>query len=187
MGDQQRLTYSEKLLDHFRNPRGVGSLDPHDGRGTIGDPDCGDFLEVTLRLSEDSQTISEIAFRVQGCPAAIATSSAMIELVRGRSVDEALQLTKEQIIEHLGGVPERKVHCSLLAIDGLQRALNHAFLRRMFTRSGIVSSPEELDEKLVAGELDSYFHSCDGSCSSKAEGNHPEAPSCSERARNERE
>lgn len=164
MSDNERLEYSDTLLDHFRHPRGVGSLDPFDGRGTIGDPDCGDFLEVTLRLSEDSQQIAEIAFRVQGCPAAIATSSAMIELVQGRSIEEAMKLSKEDIIAHLNGVPERKIHCSLLAIDGLQRAVQHALLRRVFTRSGIVGSPEEFDNKFAAGELDSYFHTCDGTC-----------------------
>ncbi|MFZ2959671.1 MAG: iron-sulfur cluster assembly scaffold protein [Candidatus Ozemobacteraceae bacterium] len=156
--------YNEKVIEHFMNPRHVGVLDPCDGGGRIGDPDCGDFLEVTLRLSDESEVITDIAFRVKGCPAAIATSSIMAEMVFGGAVDKALQMSDQDIVDALGGLPEAKVHCSLLAVRGLHLALQNAIYKRLFVKSGIVTSPEEFDQKYAAGELSHYFHTCDGSC-----------------------
>lgn len=160
--------YSERVLDHFHNPRGVGVLDQYDGIAHIGDPQCGDFLEVTLRLSSDLQTVAAVAFRVKGCPAAIATSSAMVELVQGMPVDKAVELTEEQIIKALDGLPPGKEHCSLLSVRALQIALCDAVVRRLMKHKGIVQDDSEYEQLKAGGFLDEIFghglHHCDGSC-----------------------
>ncbi len=161
--------YSDRVLEHFYHPRGVGRLEPYDGIGTLGDPDCGDFLEVTIRLSEDHERLTAVAFRVKGCPAAIATSSMMTELSTNATVEQSLALTDQQIIDALDGLPPGKEHCSLLAVRGLQLAVQDALLRRLLKKAGMVTTDEEFDQLKASGGLEHFFHRCDGSCEALAE------------------
>lgn len=117
------LFYNEVVLDHFINPRNVGELaEPEtDGFGTAGDPVCGD--QMNLWISIRSGTIARIAFRSFGCPGAIATSSMLTALVEGRTLEEARSITDDDVVSALGGIPEKKRHCSLLGVRALQSAL----------------------------------------------------------------
>jgi nitrogen fixation NifU-like protein len=160
--------YSPQVIDHFQNPRHVGEVENADGRGLIGDPDCGDFLEMTIRLSADHQMIEAVAYRIKGCPAAIATASIATELVKGKTVEAALGVTDQTIISAIGGLPEAKVHCSLLAVKALQAALQHALLKRLFLKSHLVASAAEFDQQWESGEIARRLgmpdHACDGTC-----------------------
>ncbi len=109
--------YTEKLIEHFKQPRNVGEIPDADGIGTIGDPSCGDFLRVFIKVSEGR--ISEFKFKVYGCPAAIATTSILSEIVLGKTLDEAIRITDLDIAEALGGLPDPKMHCSNLGAEGL--------------------------------------------------------------------
>jgi NifU-like protein involved in Fe-S cluster formation len=113
--------YSETLIDHFTRPRHLGELDDANGVGTIGDPSCGDFLRIYIRVEEN--TIRDISFLCQGCPAAIASGSATTELAAGRTLQAAVQITDIQVSEHLGGMPEEKLHCSNLGVGALRFAI----------------------------------------------------------------
>jgi nitrogen fixation NifU-like protein len=114
--------YSDKVLDHFRNPRNVGELEDADGVGTVGNPVCGDVMTIYIKVEEDR--ISDISFKTFGCGAAIATTSMTTELAKGKTLDEALKITREQVAEELGGLPPVKMHCSNLAADALHEAIN---------------------------------------------------------------
>lgn len=113
--------YGETLLDHFLNPRHLGELPSANCTGTIGDPVCGDFLRVYLRVRGD--VISDISFLCQGCPAAIASGSATTELAFGKTIDDALLITEDAVSEYLGGLPGEKVHCSNLGVAALRYAI----------------------------------------------------------------
>lgn len=115
------LVYNETLIDHFLHPRNVGEIENPDASATVGDPTCGDFIRVYLKV-EDGK-ISAFKFLTQGCPGAISTSSIATELAIGKTLDEALQLTDNDVIIAAGGIPARKAHCSLLAIRGLHQAI----------------------------------------------------------------
>ena len=115
------MKYSEKVIDHFTNPRNVGVIEDADGVGRIGNPVCGDMMEMSVKI--DDNVISDIKFRTFGCGAAIATSSIATELIKGKEIDEALELTNRAIAEALGGLPPVKMHCSVLAADALKMAL----------------------------------------------------------------
>lgn len=115
--------YSDILIEHFLNPRNAGSLARPDGVGTMGDPDCGDFLRVYIKV-EDSR-ISDIKFEISGCPAAIATSSVLTELAMGESLEEALNICDIDIIKAIGGLPDPKVHCSNLGAGALHEAIRN--------------------------------------------------------------
>lgn len=156
--------YSPKVIEHFQNPRHVGRLNPYDGIGKLGDPDCGDFLEMTVRLSDDHKTISDIAFRIKGCPAAVATASVTAERAMGQTIEEAVSFTDEMIIKELDGLPPGKEHCSMLAVRGLHMALQNAMFRILFKRAGIVDSDEAFNKLVDSGEFDKMIHTCDGSC-----------------------
>lgn len=115
------LIYNEILIDHFLNPRNIGEIENPDVVATVGDPACGDFIRVYLKV-EDGR-ITAFKFLTQGCPGAISTSSIATELAIGKTLDEALQLTDNDVIRAAGGIPARKAHCSLLAIRGLHQAI----------------------------------------------------------------
>ncbi|MBN1568630.1 MAG: iron-sulfur cluster assembly scaffold protein [Acidobacteria bacterium] len=117
------LYYSEAVIDHFMNPRNVGELPENetDGYGLVGDPSCGD--QMKLWISVRSGHIDKIAFKSFGCPGAIATSSMLTDLAKGKSIDEARRITDDEVVEALGGIPERKKHCSLLGVMALQAAI----------------------------------------------------------------
>ena len=120
-------SYTEKLLEHFMNPRNVGVMKDADGEGTCGDPGCGDALTLYIKVKDD--VIEDISFMVFGCPAAIATSSMTTELIKGKTIEDALKLTDEDIMEALGGLPENKMHCSNLGAEALKNAINDYYCK----------------------------------------------------------
>jgi nitrogen fixation NifU-like protein len=113
--------YNEKVMDHFANPRNVGEIPDADGVGTVGNAVCGDIMQMYIKVKND--IIEDIKFKTFGCGAAIATSSMATEMVKGKSIDEALKLSNKQIAEALGGLPPVKMHCSNLAADALKEAI----------------------------------------------------------------
>lgn len=119
--------YTEKVIEHFLNPRNVGCIPDADGVGTLGDPSCGDFLRIYIRVEGDR--LADVKFEVYGCPAAIATSSILTEMVKGKTLEEALRVTDEDVAEALGGLPEWKLHCSNLGAEALHRAIVDYMLR----------------------------------------------------------
>ena len=126
------LYYNDLVIDHFTNPRNVGELENPDGRVVVGDPSCGDQMMVSLKISDNR--IVNIKFKSYGCPGAIATSSMMTELAKGKTIDEALTLTDDDVVIALGGIPEKKKHCSLMGVTGLQEALQ-GYLKRLTIQS----------------------------------------------------
>lgn len=114
--------YTEAVYDHAVNPRNVGFIEGHDGMGTCGDPNCGDMAVMTVRVRED--ILVDVCFLVRGCPAAIATCSIATELVKGKTLQDANQLTDQDVANALGGLPEAKLHCSNLAATALHNALD---------------------------------------------------------------
>ncbi len=119
--------YSEKVVAHFKEPRNVGILDDADGIGEIGDPTCGDFMRVFIKVDEN--VIKDVKYQIRGCPASIAVASAMTELAIGKDLDDALMLTDVDVLEALDGLPEEKLHCSVLGITGLRKAIQDHFMR----------------------------------------------------------
>jgi nitrogen fixation NifU-like protein len=115
------MQYSEKVMDHFRNPRNVGRIENPDGVGKVGNPVCGDVMAIYIKVKDD--VIDDIKFETFGCGAAIATSSMVTELVKGKTIDEALKITNKTVADALDGLPPIKMHCSLLAEDGLKAAI----------------------------------------------------------------
>ena len=117
------IGYSEKVMDHFRNPRNVGTLDDPDGVGVVGNPVCGDLMEIHIRVRDDR--IEDIRFKTFGCGSAIATSSMITEMARGKSLEEAMQISRNDVAQELGGLPPQKMHCSNLAADALKKAIRN--------------------------------------------------------------
>ncbi|MCR3884911.1 MAG: Fe-S cluster assembly scaffold protein NifU [Methanothrix sp.] len=113
--------YNEKVMDHFMNPRNVGMIEDPDGYGKVGNPTCGDVMEIFIRVKDDK--IEDIKFRTFGCGAAIATSSMTTEMAVGKTVEEGMKITREDVAGELGGLPPNKMHCSNLAADALHMAL----------------------------------------------------------------
>ena len=114
--------YSEKVMDHFRNPRNVGEIEDPSGVGTVGNAKCGDIMRMYLDI-DDNGIIQDAKFKTFGCGAAVATSSMATELVKGRTVTQALEVTNKAVMEALDGLPPEKVHCSLLAEEAIHAAL----------------------------------------------------------------
>jgi len=113
--------YSEKVMDHFSNPRNVGEIEEADGSGTVGNPACGDIMKLTIKVENDK--ITDVKFKTFGCGAAIATSSMVTELVKGKDLAEAEQVSNSTVAEALDGLPPVKMHCSNLAADALHAAI----------------------------------------------------------------
>ena len=114
--------YSEKVIDHFSNPRNVGEIENADGVGTVGNSKCGDIMRMYLKV-DDSGVITDCKFKTFGCGAAIATSSMATEMIKGKTLKEALQLTNKAVAEALDGLPPVKMHCSLLAEEAVKAAV----------------------------------------------------------------
>lgn len=127
--------YNDRVMDHFTNPRNVGDIPDADGVGEVGNPVCGDIMRIAIKV--DGDRISDIKFRTFGCGAAIATSSMVTEMVKGKTIREALAVSNRAVAEALGGLPAAKMHCSNLAADALHKAIED-YERR---RSGRVSEP----------------------------------------------
>ena len=113
--------YSEKVMDHFNNPRNVGEIPEADGIGSEGNPVCGDMMKIFIKVDEEK--ITDIKFKTFGCGAAIAVSSMITEMAKGKTLDEALAITKESVAEALDGLPAQKQHCSNLGADALHKAV----------------------------------------------------------------
>jgi nitrogen fixation NifU-like protein len=114
--------YSEKVMEHFKNPRNMGEMENPDGVGHVGNPVCGDIMELYIKV--DNNVITDAKFKTFGCGAAIATSSMVTELVKGKTVDEALKISNRAVAEALGGLPPVKMHCSVLAEEALKSAID---------------------------------------------------------------
>lgn len=123
--------YTDKVLDHFFNPRNVGEIPDADGIGQYGDPACGDFLRVYIKVKDNR--LVDVKFLIQGCPAAIATSSIMTELAIGKTIEEALKITDDDILEAIGVLPEEKTHCSNLGAGALHLAIKDYLEKRRST------------------------------------------------------
>ena len=128
------MLYTEKVLDHFNNPRNVGEIPDADGVGEVGNAKCGDIMKMYLKIQDG--VITDVKFKTFGCGATIATSSMATEMVKGRSIEEALQLTNKAVMEALDGLPPAKVHCSVLAEQAVKAALAD-----YYTRLGIDPEP----------------------------------------------
>ncbi|HNW16190.1 MAG TPA: Fe-S cluster assembly scaffold protein NifU [bacterium] len=116
------MNYTEKVMDHFLNPRNIGKIEDADAVAEIGNATCGDIIKLYLKITSDG-VIENITFQTFGCGAAIATSSMTTEMVKGKTIDEALEITREQVADELGGLPANKMHCSNLAADALHKAI----------------------------------------------------------------
>ncbi len=113
--------YTPEVMDHFTNPRNVGEIENASGSGTVGNAKCGDIMKMTIKVEKG--VIVDVKFKTFGCGAAIATSSKATELVKGKTIDEALQLTNKMVADSLGGLPAVKIHCSVLAEEALHEAI----------------------------------------------------------------
>jgi len=113
--------YSEKVMEHFMNPKNVGEIKDADGIGEVGNPVCGDMMTFYIKVEND--VIVDVKFKTFGCGAAIAVSSIVSEMAKGKTIEEALKITREQIAEELGGLPPNKMHCSNLGTDALHKAI----------------------------------------------------------------
>jgi len=120
--------YSKKVMEHFKNPRNVGEMENPDGIGHVGNPICGDIMELYIKVK--NEIIVDAKFKTYGCGAAIATSSVVTELVKGKTVDEALKISNRAVAEALGGLPPVKLHCSLLAEEALKSAIDDYFKKQ---------------------------------------------------------
>ena len=127
--------YSEKVMDHFRNPRNVGIIEDADGIGEVGNPVCGDIMKIYLKIDE-AQTVSDVKFETFGCGSAIASSSMATELIKGEPLNEALQLTNKAVTEALDGLPAHKLHCSVLAEEAIKSAV-----KDYYDKHGIAYNP----------------------------------------------
>ena len=113
--------YTEKVMDHFRNPHNMGEMKDPDGVGTVGNPTCGDVMVIYIKVKDDQ--IIDIKFQTFGCVAAVASSSIATDLIKGKTLDEAMKMTRDDVANELGGLPAIKMHCSNLASDALREAI----------------------------------------------------------------
>ncbi|MFH1845937.1 MAG: Fe-S cluster assembly scaffold protein NifU [Candidatus Omnitrophota bacterium] len=114
--------YSDKVMDHFTNPRNVGEMENPSGIGKVGSPVCGDLMELYIKVDEQ-EVITDVKFRTFGCGAAIASSSILTEMIKGMSIKDAEKLSNQEVVNALGGLPDRKIHCSVLAEEALSKAV----------------------------------------------------------------
>lgn len=122
------MNYSEKVMDHFTNPRNVGEIEDADGIGEVGNAKCGDIMKMYLKI--DGDVITDVKFKTFGCGAAVATSSMATEMIKGKTINEALQLTNKAVMEALDGLPPVKVHCSVLAEQAVKAALTDYYRKQ---------------------------------------------------------
>ena len=118
------LDYSQKVMDHFINPRNVGEIENADGVGEAGNPKCGDIMKIYLKVNPDTKIIDDVKFKTFGCASAIASSSMATEMIKGRTIEDAWNLTNNAVAEALEGLPPIKMHCSVLAEEAIHTALN---------------------------------------------------------------
>lgn len=140
------MDYSEKVMDHFSNPRNVGEIENADGIGEVGNPKCGDIMKMYLKI--DNDVITDVKFKTFGCGAAIATSSMATELIKGKTIKEALEVTNRAVMDALDGLPPVKVHCSVLAEQAVRSALSDYYKK------------QGIDPEPIVGSLKSDCHDC---------------------------
>ena len=136
--------YSAKVMDHFEHPRNVGEIEDASGVGTVGNAKCGDIMRIYLDIDEN-QIIKDVKFKTFGCGAAVATSSMATELIKGKSINDALKLTNKAVMEALDGLPPVKVHCSVLAEQAIKAAVSDYYKRRGVDPEPIVGNVPECD------------------------------------------
>ena len=136
--------YSEKVMDHFANPRNVGELEDANGVGEIGNAKCGDIMKMYIKV-EDGR-IADVKFKTFGCGSAIATSSIATEMIKGKTIEEALQLSNKAVVEALDGLPAVKVHCSVLAEQAIKAAVSDYYRRQGIDPTPIVGELEDCEE-----------------------------------------
>ena len=122
--------YSEKVMDHFSNPRNVGEIEDANAVGEVGNPQCGDIMKIYMKINDDTHKIEDVKFKTFGCGAAIATSSMATELVKDKTLEDALELTNKAVAEALDGLPPVKLHCSVLAEEAIHSAIANYYERR---------------------------------------------------------
>ena len=130
--------YSDKVMDHFQNPRNVGKIDDADGIGEVGNAKCGDIMRMYIQVDPETQVITDVKFNTFGCGSAIATSSMATELIKGKSVEDALKLSNQAVVEALDGLPAHKIHCSVLAEEAVRAAV-----KDYYDKNGIAYNAEE--------------------------------------------
>ena len=149
------MLYSEKVMDHFMNPRNVGEIENADGIGEVGNAKCGDIMKIYLKIEND--TVVDVKFKTFGCASAIASSSMATELIKGKPLSEVLTLTNKAVVEALDGLPAVKVHCSVLAEEAVKAALLD-----YFTKNGIENDMVEQCRTHCASC--GHEHGCEGGC-----------------------
>ena len=137
------MAYSERVMDHFANPRNVGELADANGIGEVGNSKCGDIMRMYIKV--ENNVITDVTFKTFGCGAAIATSSMATELIKGKTIDEALKLTNRAVMEALDGLPPVKVHCSVLAEQAIKAAVADSYTRQGIDPTPIVGKIEDCD------------------------------------------
>ena len=142
--------YSEKVMDHFQNPRNVGKMDNADGVGEVGNAKCGDIMRMYIQVDPETQVITDVKFNTFGCGSAIATSSMATEMIKGKTIEEALQLSNTAVAEALDGLPAHQMHCSVLAEEAVRAAV-----KDYYDRSGIAYDEGALT---CGGHCDSCGH-----------------------------
>lgn len=138
------MLYTEKVMDHFMNPRNVGEIEGADGVGEVGNVKCGDIMRIYIKVN--GEVIEDVKFKTFGCGSAIAASSVATELIMGKTIDEALALTNKQVIDELGGLPPVKVHCSVLAEQALKAAIYDYASKNDLTFAGLEGYDPEADD-----------------------------------------
>lgn len=141
------MIYSEKVMDHFANPRNVGEIPDADGVGEVGNSKCGDIMRIYLKINNG--VIDDVKFKTFGCGAAVATSSIATEMVKGKTIDEALKLTNKAVVEALDGLPSEKLHCSVLAEQAMKAALSDYYQK------------QGVDPEPIVGKQVETCHDCD--------------------------
>ena len=144
------MAYSEKVMDHFANPRNVGEMENPSGVGEVGNPKCGDIMRMYVRIEDG--VITDVKFKTFGCGAAIATSSMATEMIKGKTIEEALKLTNKAVMEALDGLPPVKVHCSLLAEEAIHAALWDYAQKNGIEIKGLVKPKTDIGEEEVEEE-----------------------------------
>lgn len=142
------MIYSEKVMDHFANPRNVGEIEDADGIGEVGNAKCGDIMKMYLKINNG--IIEDVKFKTFGCGSAIATSSMATELIKGKKLEDALKLTNKAVVEALDGLPPAKIHCSVLAEQAMKAAIADYYKK------------QGLDPELYVDKIDDHCEECEG-------------------------
>ncbi len=143
-----KTPYTEKVIEHFKNPRNVGKIEQADGKSTEGSPACGDMVSVYITVDDETKVITDIKFESYGCASNIATGSIITELAKGKTIEEAKKITWKQASEELGGLPPVKAHCSVLAVEGLRAAI-----RDYEERHGLITEREPTTVEILKKRL----------------------------------